>query len=153
MMMAAFGELSHLHPSPAFNVTVDGIATFVYMATVEGPANGSFVHVPLVCTVGSECLHRAVEITPLGLVERTVETAEIRPAGPEVLRTNATSWRFDVSAPFRGILEFGGRYEGPSIASGLMIFAEAVDASPPSRTDPSVIYFGPGVHRLPLQPR
>ena len=76
---------------------------------------------------------------------------------PAVTPVEPGQWAFTVSTPGRWVLELtddrgSGPYQQQRFSSGLMVFAEFDDPSPPRHDDPSVTYFSAGVHRLPLQP-
>jgi hypothetical protein len=161
--------------SSDYGVTVDGTSQVVYLATTDGgpaapalarrpPTNGSFVFVslgpaapdgsalesPRKVVVTARSAASAAAAAPIAATLRPAPVAG--PLPPAVSPTAKGGFAFEVGAPGRWVLELGGRYNQSSFAAGLMVFAEFDDPSPPDATDPSVNFFGAGVHRLPLQP-
>jgi hypothetical protein len=163
-----------LQPSRQYAVTVDGAATFVYIVTTDGERvhNSSFVHITLPHSAAAAAASpRKVVVTLLQQPDRegpppTAAALRPDPVGaegslPRVQRAErtdaaaeaASSWEFQVSSPLRAVLEFGApAFQLDSFSSGLMVFAEHADPEPPRASDPSVVFFGPGVHQLPLVP-
>ena len=80
-----------------------------------------------------------VQVTSLAApLDKTVFLPEGRVENVRHASTNTLS--FSSGGPFRVALERDGRVKP------LILFGNAPDASVPDRTDPSVVYFGPGVH-------
>lgn len=138
-----------LRGSPDYLVTVDGDTAFVYAAVVAGPGgagfqNGSFVHITL--PPSGEAAHVVVGITAANETV-PVRTASLRPRGsPSVSLRSDASVGFSVDAPGHYLLEWNGEWAVDSMDTGLMIFVDKADPSPPSPSDPSVVFFPPGVH-------
>ena len=136
---------SGLNPSRQYAVSVDGEDAFVYLVATDGADvhNSSLLHVQL-HPGGS---HQVV-VTLLEPESGPPKAAALRPdpvgaegSLPTVTMLGKNTWSFQVSAPLRGVLEFGAEaYQLSSFSSGLMIFAEFVDTNRPDPQDPSVTY-------------
>lgn len=139
-------DTSPLTPSADYAVFVDGIPRFVYIATVAGVSNytnSSFIYVDL-----EPGVQRDVVVQVLG---GNLSRAVLRPRGsPLIKRTGPATLGFQILEPGNFVLEVDGEYDFQSFVHGLMIFADFRDPNPPSPEDPSTIYFGPGLHRLPM---
>ena len=141
-----------LHPSDDFKVTVDGQPSFVYLAAVEvaegnGVMNTSFVHITLPSGGGGGV---SVEVVALSANSSApVLSAGLRPRGSPVVALHGdAALSFTISNPGHYILELDGEYTVATIDVGLMVFVDVADPSPPSPSDPSVVFFGPGVHTV-----
>jgi hypothetical protein len=141
-----------LHASDAFSVTVDGEPAFVYLAAVEaaqgrGVVNSSFVVLTLPAIGGGV----QVQVTTLGANSSApVKSAALRPRGspPVVLHGGGALLCFSITTPGHYVLELDGAWAVDTLDAGLMVFVDAADPAPPSPSDSSVMYFGPGVHHV-----
>ena len=152
-----------LQPSPQYAVRVDGEPAFVYLATTDGANvhNSSFVHITLHPGTSREVLVTVLQPMDPAHPSPGRRAAALRPeparAGSAlpVVRprsVDGSTWSFTISQPLHAVLEFDTVYQLESLSSGLMVFVEFVDANPPDKADPTVRFFGAGVHELPLVP-
>lgn len=73
-------------------------------------------------------------------MDRAVFVPAGRVAG--VRHEDGQTLSFEAQGPFRVVLERNGRVKP------LLLFGNGPDATVPDRTDPSVVYFGPGEHKV-----
>ena len=142
---------------PAANVRAPGR----YMGAVPGPTgrgrmNASFVHVILPAAASANVAAAVVvEVEVLAAANGTVPLgrAGLRPRGSPAVAPSSTrpasAVTFTVAEPGHFVLEVGGFFNVSTLSVGLMVFVSAADAAPPAPGDPSVTYFGAGVHALP----
>lgn len=139
-----------LVPSSDFTVTANGVESFVYLATVPGAlgnglTNASFVHVTLPAKGGAASVRIVVKNR-----SAPIASAGLRPRGsPEVHVDGAAGLSLEISNAGHYILELDGSFNATTLNTGLMIFVDAEELSPPSAADDSVVYFGAGVHEVP----
>ena len=139
-----------LQPSSAFTVTANGETSFVYLATVPGPTgrgrmNVSFVHLSLP-DAGAVNVHVHVRTANSS---SPVRFAALRPRGsPTVALNGPSNLSFAIDKAGHYIVELNAEFDVESLSTGLMIFASVAE-EPPSPTDPTVTYFGAGVHTIP----
>ena len=120
-------------PSGDYTLEVNGQPVFVYTANtlLGGPA--SFAYFDFSGTVN-------VKAT----ATRKVDKAVVRPSSYGIAPAvdgNAVS--FALTQPRNLSLELNGGFERP-----LLLFANPLEVDPPKPDDPSVLYFGPGVHEI-----
>ena len=161
--------------TPPYTVVHNGRQQLVQRVTVDGgsgaradlsspcrePTDGYFVMLQLDPAEVNSGAQSAVEVTSSDPALQLDIAAALRPtpvagaAPPPVRQVGAGKWAFQLQGPGSWVLELRAdalSYRQRSFASGLMVFAEFEDTDPPQVSDPSVVFFGPGTHRLPLQP-
>jgi hypothetical protein len=106
--------------------------------------NASFIHV----TLGPKDSAVHVQVSAIGANSTAPVTAALRPRGSPAVALSGSKASFDISDPGHYILELDGNFNVTTLSTGLMVFASLADPSPPSPDDPSVVYFGPGVHSI-----
>eukprot|EP00039_Didymoeca_costata_P033616 m.43262 g.43262 ORF g.43262 m.43262 type:complete len:506 (+) comp9960_c0_seq1:157-1674(+) len=141
------GSVDSLQPSDDFTVTVNGQNVFVYKVTIDGPSNGSMVHV----LIPHDGVQTEVVVQVLNSSTRfpTPKNAWLRPRhGPAVDNLGNGKFAFNVSSQGHFVLEIDGEYEWKQLQHALMVLVSIVDKQVPDKTSSSVVYFGPGVHML-----
>ena len=77
-------------------------------------------------------------------IDKPVKSAKILPASAGIKATlNQKSITFKVSSPKNLTIEINGEW-----VKSLHIFVNPIETNIPKRTDPNVIYFGPGIHEV-----
>ena len=122
--------------SPDYTVTVNGQQTFIYNPKVQIGRDHPQANMGMCYFDFSD----SVTVTVKANVQMT--NVVMRPKSinfnPVI---NGQTVTFTLRQPRKVTIEPNGYAYNP-----LVIFADAIDASPPSQSDPNVLYFGPGIH-------
>ena len=137
-----------LIPAADYAVDVNGQPLFVYEARVNFSRVPDKDQVPELTPFAYFDFAGSVTVTVT--TAREIQSVDVRPKSYGIIPTvNGNTIRFTLTEPRKITLEMNG-----DLHRALHLFANPLECDAPDPDDPSVLYFGPGVHEagaIPLQ--
>jgi Ricin-type beta-trefoil lectin domain-like len=139
--LVTYPQPSGIAASDKCSVKVNGVSSFTYKSNASGRISGS-PDTASWTTFAFSGGAVTVEVTKLDVT--SVGSVVVRPLDENITATvTGNTATFVLTKPGKFSVEFDG-----NLIHKCFVFADAPETNVPSQSDPSVMYFGPGVHNL-----